>query len=125
VIASAIVVIGLAYLAVHSPLLNVDHIRITGARHEPVGLIRRAAGVERGDALPFVDTGAVARRLERLPWIADARVRREYPGTLAIAVTEYRPTAYMRIGLKKVALIGSNGRVIAYSKVAPLHVVQL
>jgi cell division septal protein FtsQ len=125
VIASAIVVVGLAYLALHSPLLNVDHIRIAGARHEPANVIKRAARIDHGDALPFVDTGAVERRLERLPWIADAHVRREYPGTIAIQVSEYRPTAYMRVGLQQVALIASTGRVIAYSKVAPLHVVQL
>jgi cell division protein FtsQ len=125
VIASAVVVLGLAYLAVHSPLLNVDHVRISGARREPASVIKRSARVGSGDALPLVDIGAVARRIERLPWVAHARVRREYPGTLAIEVTEYVPTAYMRIGSKKVALIASTGRVIAYSKVAPLHVVQV
>ena len=125
VIASAIVVLGLAYLTVHSPLLNVDHVQITGIRREPVGAVKRAAGIGHGDALLLVDTGAVARRVERLPWVARARVTRHYPGTLSITVSEYVPAAYMRVGLRKVALVASTGRVIAYAKVAPLHVVQI
>lgn len=125
VIASLIVVLGLTYLMVHSPFLNVDHIRITGARRETPSAIRRATGVQRGDALLFVNAGAVARRLERLPWVAQATVRRELPGTLAIEVEEYVPTAYMRVGPKQVGLIASTGRLIAYAKAAPLHVAQM
>ena len=34
VIASAIVVVGLAYLTVRSPLLDVDHIQVTGSQRE-------------------------------------------------------------------------------------------
>ncbi len=125
VIASAVVVLGLGYLALRSPLLNVDHIRIAGAHREPANAIARAARIDHGDALLFVDTGAVARRLEQLPWIEHARVRREYPGTISIEVTEYSPTAYIRIGAKKVALIAATGRVIASSNKTPLHMVQL
>ena len=125
VIASAIVVCGLAYLAVHSPLLAVGHIRVTGAEREPTGEILRAAGVHNGQALVFVDTGAVERRVEQLHWVARARVRREFPGTLSIAVTEYVPAAYVPMTGGKLALVASSGRVIGLSRKVPVQAVEV
>ena len=81
IVASAIVVVGLAYLAVHSPLLDVDHVRVTGTQR--VSRDRRAStrrGVHTGDALLFVDTGAIARRVERLPWVEHATRAARLPG---------------------------------------------
>ena len=124
-IASTIVVVGLVYLVLRSPLLDLDHIRITGNRQERAGEVMRAAGVHTGDALMFVDSGAVARRVERLPWVAGARVDRELPGTLSIAVKEFVATAYARVSPKEVALVASNGRVIAHAKSAPPGVVEV
>lgn len=119
VVASAIVVVGLVFLAVHSPLLNVDHVRVAGARHESVSDIEAAARVHLGDPLLFVDTGAIARRIERLPWVDRARVRRDFPGTVRITVTEYVPTAYVRAPGGRAMLVASTGRVIAASKTIP------
>ena len=125
VIASAIVVIGLAYLAVHSPLLDLDHIRVTGSQREPVSEILNATHVRNGAALVLVNTGAIARRVERLPWVAHARVRRDLPGTLRIEVTEYVPTAFVRVSPSKVALVASTGRVIAFSRSVPPHALKV
>jgi len=119
VIASAIVVVGLAYLTVRSPLLDVDHIQVTGSQRESASAIQDAAGVHTGDALLFVSTGAIAKRVERLPWVARARVTRDFPGTIAIAVTEFAPTEFVKVSPTKVALIASSGRVIAFAKSAP------
>jgi cell division protein FtsQ len=125
VIASAIVVMGLAYLAVHSPLLDVDHIRVAGEQRESVAEIERAAGVHTGDALLFVNTGAIARRIERLPWVEHASVRRDFPGTVAINVTENAPTTFVRISHKEVALLAATGRVVSYAPSAPAGAVEV
>ena len=74
---------GLAFLAVTSPLLDVDHIRVAGAQHVTAAQVRAAAGVHSHDHLLFVDTGAIARRVERLPWVAHASVQRDLPGHVA------------------------------------------
>jgi cell division protein FtsQ len=110
---------------VHSPLLAVGHVRITGAEREPAGEILRAAGVHNGQALVFVDTGAVERRVEQLHWVARARVRREFPGTVSIAVTEYVPAAYVPMTGGKLALVASSGRVIGLSRKVPAHAVEV
>jgi cell division protein FtsQ len=119
VIASTIVVMGLAYLTVRSPLLDVDHVHVTGAQRESVTDIERAARVHKGDPLLFVNTGAIAKRIERLPWVERASVRRDFPGTIDIAVTEFTPTAFVRVSPTQVALIGATGRVIALAPSAP------
>jgi cell division protein FtsQ len=119
VVASAIVVLGLVYLSLRSPLLDVDHIRVAGAQREPASEIVRAAGVRKGDPLVFVNTGAVARRIERLQWVASAHVKRDLPGTLTYSVTEYVPTAFVRVSPSTVALVASTGRVIGFSHGVP------
>jgi cell division protein FtsQ len=103
---------GLAVLAVQSPLLDVDRITVAGTHRLTPAEIRTASGVEHRDAMFFVNTGAVTRRLERLPWVQRAVVRRTFPGTLRISVTEYQPSTYVHSG-NQFALIAPNGRVIA------------
>jgi cell division protein FtsQ len=116
IVASTIVALGVAYLAVHSPLLDLDHIRVTGARRERTADIVAATGVHTGAALLFVDTGRIERRLEQLPWVAHATVERDLPGTIRIHVTEYMPTVFVRVAANRVALVASTGRVVAFAK---------
>lgn len=125
VVASAIIVIGLAYLTVESPLLDVDRVRVSGNQRETAAQIRAASQVHKGDALLFVDTGAVARRVERLPWVEHARVRRDFPGTLAIVVSDFVPTAYLRAGRGRFALVASTGRVIGIALTHPARAVEI
>lgn len=82
----------LAVAATRSPLLDVDRVTVRGtdARADEV---REAAGVALGEPLVSVDPGAVAGRVEELPWVADARVDRAWSGTIAIAVTARRAIA--------------------------------
>lgn len=87
---------GAGWLAVQSPLLDVDRVAVRGTDHLSAGEVQRAAGVEHRDALLLVDGGAVARRVERLPWAGEVSVGRRLPGTLVIEVTERRPVAWVR-----------------------------
>ncbi|HTD50285.1 MAG TPA: FtsQ-type POTRA domain-containing protein, partial [Acidimicrobiia bacterium] len=123
VIASVIVIAGLGYLAARSPLLAVDHIRVIGSQREPISKIMSAAAVRDGQPMLFIDTGAAARRIERLRWVAHARVHRAFPNTVNIEVTEYVPTAYVQMSGGKIALIASNGHVIALSRTVPPHAI--
>lgn len=125
VVTSTIVALGLAYLGVHSPLLDVDQVRVSGAHQETTAEIVRAAGVHKGAALLFVDTGRIARRIERLPWVQHARVTRDLPGTIRIKVTEYQPGAYVQVGANRVALAASTGRVIALATAAPKDAIEV
>ncbi len=110
--------LGLVWLALESPALDVDHVEVSGTRGVPAAEIVAAAGVSRGDALTFVDTGAVRDRVEALPLIASAKVSRSYPGTVQIAVTERDPAAWVALPVRRgarpgrVVFVDAKGRVI-------------
>ena len=74
---------GRAWLVVQSPMLDVDHIVVTGIPPERVAAVIAASGVHRRDPLLLVSTGAVARRVEQVPGIGSVHVSRELPGNAA------------------------------------------
>jgi len=116
--------LGAAYLVVTSPVLDVDRVEVRGVHHLTVAEVRSAARIRHHRALLFVDLGAVARRIERLPWVERVRVRREWPGTVRVDVTEYTPVAFVR-GPRAVALIAPNGRVVGSAAAPPLGAVEV
>jgi cell division protein FtsQ len=118
VVSTVLSAVGLAYLVVTSPVLDVDRIVVTGARHLTNAQVRAASGAHVHDHLLFVDAGSVARRIERLPWVQSATVHRDLPGTLKVSVTEYVPSAYVVVS-GGVMLIAANGHVIGRARVAP------
>jgi len=56
------------------------------------------AGVKLGDSLLKLDLQHVAEQLEKNPWIENLNVRRRFPGTLSIEITERVPVAVVNMG---------------------------
>jgi cell division protein FtsQ len=114
--------LGLVWLALESPALDLDHVEVGGTGGVSVDEVVTAAGVSRGDALTFIDTDAVRDRVEALPRIASAKVTRSFPGTLQIEVTEREPAAWVSLPVRKgsrpgaVVFIDAQGRVIEEGK---------
>ncbi|HMG25363.1 MAG TPA: FtsQ-type POTRA domain-containing protein [Acidimicrobiia bacterium] len=102
-----------AWAVTHSSLLDVERVRVTGTQQATPAQVRFAAGVKPGDAILFVDTGAIARNVERVAWIDKARVERSLGGEVDINVTERRPAAFVRRAPDRVALVDARGRVLA------------
>ena len=50
------------------------------------------------DKLFTVDLAEVAQNLQSFPWVESVRVRREFPGTIQIQVTEREPYLYLALG---------------------------
>ncbi len=124
VVSTVLIALGIAFLVVTSPLLDVDHMTVTGARHVTAAEVRAASGVHLHDHLPFVDLSRAAHRIEQLPWVRDATVRRKLPGTLAITIIEYSPVAYVRVP-GGVMLVAANGHVIDRAPTPPPHTVEV
>jgi cell division protein FtsQ len=116
--------LGIVFLAIHSPFLDVDAVRVTGANHVTAAQVEAAAGVHHHDPLLLVNTGAVARRVEALAWVAHASVTRDLPGTLRIAITEYVPAAYVHTG-NQFVLLAPDGRAVAVANSAPAGAVEV
>jgi cell division protein FtsQ len=108
----AAVAAAVVYLTIQSPLLDVDHVRVRGAEHVAPEEVVAATGVDRGEALLRVDDAAVRGRVEQLPWVERAEVRKGYPGTLRITVHERVPVAYVQRDEAHYAVVGTDGHVI-------------
>ena len=104
-----VVVVGLA----HTPWFGAQAITVTGPHpHTPQGAIVDAAGLQHHPPLVSVDPGVVARRVEALPFIATARVRRHWPDGVQIAVTERVPVVQMAGPGPAWSLLDGHGRTL-------------
>jgi hypothetical protein len=63
-----------------------------------------AAAIDHRANLWLIDTGALARRIEAIPYVDRASVRRSPPAQLMIAVTEREPAACIRSGAQVVTI---------------------
>jgi cell division protein FtsQ len=87
--AAALVLLAVAGAALwFTPVCGVRQIRVVGAGLVTADEVRAAAAVPAGTPLPRVDLGAVARRVAGLVPVQRAVVTREWPGGLAVRVTE-------------------------------------
>jgi cell division protein FtsQ len=89
----------------------VRDVALTGNERTSSEAARAALGAETGRPIFAVDPDAVRRRLLKLPWIADAEVKRQYPDRIAIRLVEKRPFAVWRKG-GELLVIERSGAVI-------------
>ena len=107
---SVLVLLAVALGAARSPLLAVRHVRVAGGSHVSPAVVVAAAGLGGHHQLLDVNAGATARRIEQLPWVATARVRREWPSTVRITVSERVPVAAVGAPAE---VVDAGGRVLA------------
>lgn len=116
----------LAWVVAHSSLLGMDTVEVHGTGRVDAAAVRLAAAIDDGAPLLFLDDAAVARRVERLPGIASARVRTELPGTVVIDVVERDPVAWAAAPAPDdTALLDASGRVIARVAEPPTGLLRL
>lgn len=99
-------------VGLRSPLFDVDRVQVSGAEHTPSAAVLSALGAGPGTPLIDVDTGAAAARIEDLPWVAEARVQRLWPGTVRVVVVERRAVAVVAHP-GGWARLDASGRVVA------------
>jgi len=85
------------WVVLGSPLLEVTRIEVVGAIGGREPAVRRASGVHAGDALALVWPGRVSGRVEGLPWVSRARVRRSWPHTVRITVEPRVPVGRVTV----------------------------
>ena len=108
--------VGGGFAALHSSLLGVRRVMVSGPDQAGPAVLMQAAGIRRGEPLVDVAPGRAARRLEGLPWVRTAVVRRHWPGTVRISLTERVAVAQVAAtegAPGPVALVDVTGRVLA------------
>ncbi len=95
VVALLLVIAGLALS--RTSAFAVQSVEVKGATHLTESDIAALAPVPEGTSLLEVDAGAIERGIERDAWVEDARVSKQFPGTLVIDITEREIGAVVEI----------------------------
>ena len=92
--------------------LEVHDILVAGRGRTSRGDLMRAIATPRGSSIFDLDLAEIQRRVETLPWVKTAVVRRQLPATLFVDLTERRPLALWQ-HQAKLRLVDRDGEVIA------------
>lgn len=79
-------------------LLKLEKIEVANAQRVAKEEIIAAAGVKPGDDMLRLNLKKIGEQIEKSPWVDAVRVRRYFPHTLAIEVTEREPVAIVNMG---------------------------
>lgn len=75
---------------------EVQHVRVSGLQRMNQDRVYERVLSERDRPMPQVDLEAIREDLLQLPWVKDARVSRQLPGTLAVDIVEREPHAVLQ-----------------------------
>ncbi len=119
-IALGVVTVGvLAWYVLHTPLFGARSVTVTGNVHETPAQVVQQAGLASQPPLLDIDPGAVAARLEQLPWVHSAAVRVSWPDGVHIAITEETPHLAVPAANGTWLTVSDDGRVLAVTASRP------
>jgi cell division protein FtsQ len=107
------------FALLHTSLFGARTVVIAGAVHTERGQILLVTGLNREPPLIDVNTTTMARRLDRLPWVAAASVAVDWPSTVAVAVVERIPVATAHLAKGGYGLLDATGRVLSDKATRP------
>lgn len=88
--------------------LTVKEVLLEGRTHAPRAGVLKALGLKIGDPIMGFDIALVRDRIEALPWIESAAVERRLPGVVRVRIVEREPIAlWQRKGV--LSLVGRDG----------------
>ncbi len=96
------VLVTLPALRVHEIRVRIDGLEVNESQ------VLAAADVDRTGNLWLLNTAHIAQRIEAIPYVDRATVRRIPPSTLTIAVSEREPAACVRSGTREVTIDDSR-----------------
>jgi cell division protein FtsQ len=90
---------------------RISEVALTGDRQLSRSEVFAVAGLTASSSLPFFDVSTARTRLMAVPWVADATLRKFYPGKLEIEIKEREAFArWQRDG--QVFVIAADGAVL-------------
>ncbi|MDO9414559.1 cell division protein FtsQ/DivIB [Pararhizobium sp.] len=90
----------------------IEDVKVSGNVETSEIDILQQLGLDGTTSLVALDVAAARKALAELPWVQDVAVRKIYPGTIEVQLTERKAFAIWQHGTE-VSLIEKNGSVIA------------
>jgi cell division protein FtsQ len=112
-------VIVAGWFALHSPLFSARALTVTGNAHESSAQVLAQGGLTGHPALLDVNAGAVAARIEQLPWVRSAAVHVSWPDGVHVVVTEETPRLAVSEPGGHWATLSADGRVLSVTAARP------
>ncbi len=114
-----LLVIAIGLGLARTDFVDVDAVEIRGLDTMAEDRVLVAAGVDPGTQLVDLDLDHIASRVERLPLVDRASVRRVWPDTVRITVVERLPVAAVQTAAGDWLTVDLDGRVLAAAETAP------
>ncbi|MBL8929725.1 MAG: FtsQ-type POTRA domain-containing protein [Kineosporiaceae bacterium] len=92
-VAILVLLAGLGWVALFSPWLTVDTVRIADTQRVDVAAVHQVVDAELGRPMVLLDTQAVARRVAAIPLVREVHVVRRWPQTVRVDIVERTPVA--------------------------------
>lgn len=124
-IVGVLVLLGVAALVERSSLVALEEVRVVGTGRLDPAAVRDAADLELGTSTVRLRLGAAEERVEKLPLVADATLRRVDPLTVEVAVTERVPVIVAVRPNGLAVLIDEDGVVVAEGTEPDLVVIEV
>jgi cell division protein FtsQ len=91
---------------------TVQSVTLEGRSETAQGEIARMLGIKRGTPMLYVDVDEARARLEALPWVKSAEVRRIWPDRISVHIVERKPVALWQND-GDVVVVDADGQPIA------------
>lgn len=91
--------------------LQIDSVKITGQMETSEVAVLQKLELPPDAALPSIDVEAARERIETLPWVQKASLRKIYPSTLKITIDERQPYVLWQHD-QSLSVLDESGRVI-------------
>ncbi|GAB4332298.1 MAG: hypothetical protein Kow0089_00110 [Desulfobulbaceae bacterium] len=103
-------------LLARSDIFRLTEVEVAGNRTVDKEQILKSSGLRRGVNLLRLDPGQIGARIAADPWIEDVQVKRRWPSSVQIIVTEYKPFALVNLerdGVRQLYYMDRKGTVFA------------
>ncbi len=123
-VAGGLAIVGLVWVVFFTSLLGVRDVRVSGSQIVGEERVRAVAGIVEGTPLARLDTDGVEQRIGALPSVAAVVVRRAWPHTIVVEITERVPAAVVARG-QRFLVVDAEGVVFNTVTTRPVGVVLL
>lgn len=105
----------LAALIWFVPIIKPSSVSVTGLDHLSAEEVEAAAAVDMQQNFLRLDETAIAHNVSELDWVDSVNVRKEFPATVSITVTEHQIAGYEETD-GGIASFDADGRIVMYTE---------